>query len=309
MASVATGRPRSHNEGITVNFIHRAPRCAALGLAADPGVGLVASSPRRQPREADCPTPILVGIRPRTARLGVVGRILILSLVVTAAAACTGSGQETESAARAPTTRTTTAATDAPTATPAVNVAADTAMARTLLLVSADFPTGWKSRAAEKGGVGMPDVASSIPHAVTANIHSPSFTLGDAEASSTAKIVKPGEDFTADGALLGNSQFATTLKNMLAKAVVKANPGAFLQSITVEPLQIARYGDFSIGYRTMRRLNVKGVTVNAYADSVWLGKGRIAVLANFVNADQPFDPPLQRVLLAKLGARLEAAGY
>jgi hypothetical protein len=71
--------------------------------------------------------------------------------------------------------------------------------------------------------------------------------------------------------------------------------------------QIPAYGGFSVRYRITATLKVQGRSVSVCTDHVWLQNGRIVVVAAFANTDQPYDPDLERALLAKLGARLQAA--
>jgi hypothetical protein len=281
-----------------MTFIHQPSSSVALGSGSTPLSAL--------PEGPACPIKIPNPIHRRTGRSGM-RRIFVLVLAASAAAACAGGGgQDSESAAR---TRMTPTTTGGSTTAAQVSVAADRVKAQILLLKSADFPAGWKATAVQNGGLGSTKLAPSTDHTVTADIGSPAFSMGDAQASSSAKIVKPGEDFKMDSVLLRSAEFAAILKKQLTKLVLENNPGASLQSLTVQPLRVKKYGDFSIGYRAAMTMTfkVQGFAVTAYSDTVSLAKGRIMLEANFVNVDRPFDATLRQALLTKLGARLEAA--
>jgi hypothetical protein len=232
-----------------------------------------------------------------------------LAVLAVAALALVGCGKKTStSPAGGPSSPTAT--------TQVVSVAADQAKARTLLFEASDLPAGWKATPHQKDPtektfddelaacVGRP----SPDTYTTTDIDSPDFSMGDAEASSTATIVRTAEDFKADVAAAGGPKYASCVKRGLAKFLPTQLPaGASVQSVVVEPVPVASYGEFSKGFRATTRLRVQGQLVSVYEDGVLLGKGRIELSASFSNTGQPFDPALKRALLAKLAARLEAA--
>jgi hypothetical protein len=236
--------------------------------------------------------------------------LLRRSLAVLAVAlALVGCGKKTStSSAGGPSSQTAT--------TEVVNVAADQAKARTLLLESSDLPAGWKATPHQKDPsqkafddelaacVGRP----SPDTYTTADIDSPDFSMDNAGASSSATLVRTVEDFKADVAAASGPKYGSCVKRGLAKLLPGQLPaGASVQSVAVEPLPVASYGEFSQGFRATTKLKVQGQPVSTYEDSVLLGKGRIELSASFSNTGQPFDPALKQALLAKLAARLEAA--
>jgi hypothetical protein len=232
-----------------------------------------------------------------------------LAVLAVAALALVGCGKKTSTSATGGPSR--------PTATSAVvNVAADQAKARTLLLASSDFPTGWKATPHQRDPsekafddelaacVGRPSPATYT----TADIDSPDFSMGNAEAISSAALVRTVEDFKADVAAASGPKYASCVKHGLAKLFPGQLPaGSSLQSVAVEPVPVASYGEFSKGFRATTTVKVQGQSVNTYDDEVLLGKGRIELSASFSNSGRPFDPALKQALLAKLAARLEAA--
>jgi hypothetical protein len=232
-----------------------------------------------------------------------------LAVLAVAALALVGCGKKTSTSAAGGPSR--------PTATTeVVSVAADQAKARTLLLASSDFPAGWKATPHQKDPsqkafddwlaacMGRPSPATYT----TADIDSPDFSLGDLEASSSATLVRTVDDFKADVAAVSGPTYASCVKRGLAKFLPTQLPaGASVQSVAVEPVPVASYGEFSKGFRATTTLKIQGQSVSTYADQVLLGKGRIELSASFSTSGQPFDPALKQALIAKLAARLAAA--
>ena len=230
--------------------------------------------------------------------------VLACTLTVGAVPAC-GGGQKARSTTGASATASTTP----------VNVAADEAKARTLLLRSSDFPAGWKSRAGRStpedprqqfaSCLGRPSPASYT----TAGIDSPGFSLGTADARSRAQFVRTVEDFRADTAAYSGPKFIPCVKSGLVDSFRRQlrPQGGSLQSLSVKPLQAPRYGQISVGFRLTARVRAQGQLLTIYTDYILLGKERIELWAAFFSVDQPFDPALERTLLAKLGSRLDAA--
>lgn len=229
--------------------------------------------------------------------------VVACTLTVGAVPAC--GGQQARPATGASATASTTPA----------NAAADEAKARTLLLRSSDFPAGWKSRpgrsAPEEPGrevascLGRPDPGTYT----TARIDSPFFSLGDADAGSGAQLVRTVEDFRADMAAYSGPKYIPCAKSTLTGSFRRhiRSRGGSLRSFSVEPLQIHRYGQISVGYRLTATVRAPwGERLTIYTDAVLLGKERIELWATFVNVDRPFDPALERALVAKLGSRLDA---
>jgi len=214
--------------------------------------------------------------------------VLACTLTVGAVPAC-GGGQKARSTTGASATASTTR----------VNVAADEAKARTLLLRSSDFPAGWKSRT----GRSTPkepreEVASCLARPVpdtytTAGIDSPRFSLGNADTGSRAQLVRTVEDFRADMAAYSGPKFIPCLKSTLVDSFRRGlRPhGGSLESLSVEPLQVPRYGQISVGSRLTAKVRAQGQRLTIYTDYILLGKERIELWATFFNVDQPFSRP------------------
>lgn len=199
--------------------------------------------------------------------------------------------------------------------TNSVDVAADRATARTLLLESSDFPAGWSETPWQTDPLlerfedevyaclGLPNRDAYI----TADTYSAVFSKGNAQAVSNAQIVETTEDFAADFAIVAGPRYAPCLQRGLRKLLPRQVPDASLQSLTTKPLQVANYGKLSRGWRITATLVIQGQSVIIYLDDIALGKGRIELGATFSNIGRPFEPALRRALVAALGDRLEAA--
>jgi hypothetical protein len=239
----------------------------------------------------------------------------IASLVALAlvAAAC-GGGGNAPPAAVAPTTTAAPATTPPTTATTGVSAAADKATARLLVLRSSDLPDGWRAtpyRERLEDKIADDELAACVGRPksdsyATADVNSPDFSMGDAAVGSEAQVVRTVSDFKADVAAVTGPSFVPCLKDGFSK-LARQYPGVSLKAIAIEPLQVARYGDFSMGFRVTLRTTIQGRPVRQYIDQVLLGKGRIQLTASFSSTGRPLDPALRRALLAKLGDRLEAA--
>lgn len=233
-------------------------------------------------------------------------RPAMLVAATLALAACSGAADPEP----APLAATTTAA---PTTT-TVDVDADKARARTLVLRPADLPAGWKATphredptdktydAQLAACLGRPSPDTYL----TASADSPDFARGDAEVSSQAQLVKTVADFNADIDAVQGPKFVPCVKRVLTKSL-QPLAGASLRSVAVAPLPVASYGQFSLGFRATIRLLVQGQPVSVYQDGILLGKGRIELTASFSDVQQPPDPALEKSLVAKLAARLDAA--
>jgi hypothetical protein len=223
-------------------------------------------------------------------------------------AAC-GGGADTKS--EAPEATATTAAA-APTTT--VDVAADKAKGRALVLARSDLPAGWKATPhqddpADKkfddqlaACLGRPSPTTYL----TARSNSPNFASGDAEISSEALLVKSVSDFNADAEAVKGPKYMPCVKRVLTSAL-REIAGASVQSVAVASLPVQSDAEFSAGFRATAKLLVQGGAVTVYQDGILLGKERIELTASFSDVQKPPDPELQKAVVAKLDAKLAAA--
>jgi hypothetical protein len=232
-----------------------------------------------------------------------------IAMLVASALVLAGCGgdDETPPVATAPAT---TAA-----AITAVDAAADKAKATTLVLTSTDLP-GWTAKPAQNDPadkafddqlaacVGRPSPSTYT----TARAASSSFSMGPAEVSSDVDIVRTVEDFNADVAAVRGPKYAPCVRNGLTKLLQQQlPPGTTVQSATVARLPIGGIGVFSARFRATIKLLIQGQPAIVYQDAILLGKGRVELSASFTNLGRPFNPALEQALVAKLGAKLQAA--
>jgi hypothetical protein len=228
-------------------------------------------------------------------------RQVALLIVALAGALTACQGAEQKATRQASTTAPPSASAPAP-----INTAGDRAMARKLILTKADLPAGWKPAKDELAPISLGEI-SGLSHTFTAMAAGKGFEKGTQVVASGAEIVRTGEDLAEDAVLLRSPEFRRTLKTEFEKAMA-GDPGGSHGPMTVTPLQIAKYGQYSIGYRAATKITMEGFGIKVYMDLVWLAAGRSEVTAMFVGADGPFDPALQKQLIAKLGTRLAATG-
>jgi hypothetical protein len=227
--------------------------------------------------------------------------MLVASALVLAGCGVVGGDDETPPAATAPTT--------------AVDAAADKVTATTLLLTSTDLP-GWTAKPAQNDPadkafddqlaacVGRPSPSTYT----TARAASATFSMGNAEVSSDVDIVRTVEDFNADVAAVRGAKYAPCVRNGLTKLIQQQlPPGTAVQSATVTRLPIGGLVVFSARFRATIKLLIQGQPAIVYQDAILLGKERVELSASFTNLGRPFNPALEQALVAKLGARLQAA--
>lgn len=233
-----------------------------------------------------------------------------IAMLVASALVLAGCGGDDETPPVATAPATTVAA-----GTSAVDPAADKAKATTLVLTSTDLP-GWTAKPAQNDPadkafddqlaacVGRPSPSTYT----TARAASSSFSMGPAEVSSDVDIVRAVEDFNADVAAVRGPKYAPCVRNGLTKLLQQQlPPGTAVQSATVARLPIGGFGVFSARFRATIKLLIQGQPAIVYQDAILLGKGRVELSASFTNLGRPFNPALEQALVAKLGARLQAA--
>ena len=194
--------------------------------------------------------------------------------------------------------------------------AAADARAKKLVLVQADFPAGWTGSAPTPD---TPDekaanqefnncIGSSGDDAKVADVKGDDFSMGSpaTQVGSEAQIAKDDATYRKDVAALKSSKFQPCLETLLTKALSTAAGGATPANVQVSPLSVPTFGDVTVGLRMSAGLTVSGQTVTLVIDAVAMGKNRAEVTGTFSNLAQPFDPALEKTLIDKLGAKLEA---
>lgn len=240
-------------------------------------------------------------------------RLRILSIVPLLAltlAACGGGGSKSSTTTSAPTT-----ATSAPSSTPAGSDPAATARAQKLVLVQADFPAGWTGTPA---AADTPDQKAANQEFETcagvsgdadrsADVKGDDFSMGSpvTQVGSEAQIVKDESTYRKDVTAIKGSKFQTCLKDLLTKALQQAS-GSAPTNVQLSPIAVATYGDVTFAQRLTGTISAQGQTANVVVDLVLIAKNRAEVLSTFINLAQPFDQALEKNLIGKLGAKLDA---
>lgn len=191
--------------------------------------------------------------------------------------------------------------------------AKDKTTANGLVLQQADFPAGWTSTAAVATNaaqakelatcVGRPDPATTT----SAYVDGPDFAFAQsAQLSSNATIVKQESDAKADVAAFKSDKIKSCLTTSFNKGVAAKVPGAEISNLTVTAGEAPNYGDASASWHLTADVNIAalGVKLPISVDFVAIQKGRVEVTASFVGTGAPFDPALEKVLVAKVGGRL-----
>jgi hypothetical protein len=184
------------------------------------------------------------------------------------------------------------------------------------VLVQADFPTGWT------GTPATPDTpedkannqefatctGASGDAANIADIKGDDFSMGSpgTQVSSEAQISKDEASYRKNVDALKSSKFQPCLQTLVTKALTKAL-GSAPTNVQVAPITVPSFGDVTVGIRTTAGITVQGQNLTVAVDQVAMGKNKSEVLATFTNIAQPFDANLEKTLIDKLGAKLEAS--
>lgn len=238
--------------------------------------------------------------------------VLITTLLAVVVAACGGSGgSKSTTTTAAPTT-----ATSAPSSTSGGSDAAATARAQKLLLTQSDFPAGWTGTPA---AADTPEDKSANQEFATcagiageasqsADVKGDDFSNGSpaTQVGSEAQIIKDEATYKKDVDALKGGRFRSCLQDFLTKQLAKATGGAAPANVQITPLSTDTFGDVTVGFRMSAGLTVQGQTVTVILDAVAMGKNKAEVTGTFTNLTQPFDQTLEKSLIAKLGAKLDA---
>ena len=231
--------------------------------------------------------------------LGTIALVFVLAL-----AACGGGGKSPS------TTRTTPASSD--------TAAADRAKAEKVVLVAADFPSGWtatpstpdpndaqqEKELAACAGAADPAVAESV------KVEGPNLAKDNASVSTNVVFVKTEEYAQTDLRAITGPKIERCVEDFAKRELdeeLRSNEsGATLESIELDRITTQKYGDATVGFRLTATISAQGETLTAYQDLFLILKGRAEISAAFFDLGKPFDQTLEKDLLAKLGAKLAA---
>ncbi|MCU1450233.1 MAG: hypothetical protein JWP02_2403 [Acidimicrobiales bacterium] len=196
----------------------------------------------------------------------------------------------------------------------AASPATDTDLAKKLVFVQGDFPPGWTGKPADQ--TQTPDdkatskelsdcVGTSGEAQQSARWKGDDFSMGQTQVGSEATVVKDEATYRKDVEAIKGSKLQTCVKDTFDKELTK-QLGSAPTSLDVTPLDVPKHGDLTTALRMKVGASVQGVSLDLYLDVVLMGKRRAETTATFLNLGQPFDPALQKTLVDKLGARVDA---
>jgi hypothetical protein len=226
-------------------------------------------------------------------------------LFVLALAACGGGKSDTS-------TKDTSAESTAPSTT--ASPAGDTDVAKKLVFVQSDFPPGWTDKPADQ--TQTPDdkatskelsdcVGTSGEAQESARWKGDDFSMGQTQVGSEATVVKDETTYQKDVDAIKGSKLQTCVKDTFNKELTK-QLGSAPTSLDLSTLDVPKHGDLTTALRMKVGATIQGVSLDLYLDVVVMGKHRAETTATFLNLGQPFDSALQKTLVDKLGARVDA---
>jgi hypothetical protein len=183
------------------------------------------------------------------------------------------------------------------------------------VFVQADFPAGWTASpptpdtAEDKANNKEVDacIGTSGADAHSADVKGNAFSMGPTtQVGSQAQVVKEEATYRQDVAAIKGPKLQPCLQTFLTKALTKG-VGSAPTSVQVSSLPVPSLGDVTVGLRITAGITTQGQALTVYLDAVLMGRNRAEVTSTFLNVGQPFDAALQRTLLDKLGARVNAA--
>jgi hypothetical protein len=86
-----------------------------------------------------------------------------------------------------------------------------------------------------------------------------------------------------------------TIQTQLAEG----SSGATVGDVTLNPMNVAPYGDRSVAFQVLIPVTVQNQTVNVTIDLVLIKTGQVGITDTFIGTGQPFDSTLEQQLLTK----------
>jgi hypothetical protein len=241
-------------------------------------------------------------------RTRIVSSALLLALAL---AACGGSSSKSSSTTSSPSTTASSASTPAS----AGSDPAAEARAKKLVFVQGDFPAGWTGSPAtpdtpeDKATTKQLDtcIGTSGDDAHSADVKGDDFNMGQGtQVSSEAQIIKSDATYKSDVDAIKSPKLQSCLQQFLSKEIAK-QAGVTPSSLDLVPFSVPTFGDVTKGMRLTAAMPIQGQTLNIVVDFVLMGKNKAEVTSTFSNVGQPFDQSLEKTLLEKLGAKLDAS--
>ena len=212
------------------------------------------------------------------------------------------------------TTASTTAKASKPTTPTTAPSAAVAAKLDSVLLVAADFPSGWTSAPPDTSSSNQDQAAeddlnkclgTSGREADVASKDGNTFSQGQTyQASSSVSLVGDDATYKRDIAALKSDKLTPCLKESFAKHYTQDMPPG--STVDVTEIDVPQHGDVSVGRRLTLTASGNGQTVKVYVDLLLMGRHRYEVLETFLGYNTPFDTTLEHSLADKDGHRADA---
>ena len=196
----------------------------------------------------------------------------------------------------------------------------DRSNGRAILLTRFDFPKGWKALPKDKsqGPFTRTEqqkfdacLGTKIASADRTEVEGTSFGNGPAQAGSSISFAATPEEAAADLVAFGNalrrSCFTKILRSVFQEGFAREAHGVRVTSLTLTRVKQARLGDAIAAFRLALGLTIQGHAVKVVEDLVLIRAKRAEITVEFTNVGAPFNGPLQRQLLRRLGRRLDLA--
>ena len=225
---------------------------------------------------------------------------LLVTVVAMALAACGGGGGVDE---------------DAVGPAPNTGAAGDTARANTIVLQTADLPTGWRGAAHTETElertrsrelsvcIGRGDPAANR----SALVYGPDLSMGQTQVSSIATVMERVEDARADLEAVRGPKFGDCVVKAFTDDLRRQSADAKVEAVAYESLPVEQFGDGSVGTRLTANLVYPDRTDRLFADLIYISKDRATVSATFFSYNQPFSATLQQALVSRMGNRIATA--
>jgi hypothetical protein len=196
--------------------------------------------------------------------------------------------------------------------------AADRAKAEKLVLVQADFPTGWAGTTAQPNteeddeqGAALAGCVGAVDPAVaeSATVTGKDFAKDTGEVSSEVTYVKTTAQAQQDLAAITGSKLETCVKDFAGDLLQKEleGSGATLVRFDFVRIEADKVGDATEAFRMTATVSADGQNLSIFIDLIFILKGRAEISLSFSEVGKPFDAALQKSLLTKMGTKIAAA--
>ncbi len=201
--------------------------------------------------------------------------------------------------------------------------AQDKAAAPTLVLKASDLPLDWESAPHDPGNAQDKEIGQQL--ATCLNVKSTAFDEGPGVSASadsddfsqnggatavwnTVSIERTTSDAAQLLAVVRRSDWPRCFNQAFKTAFSNTDTGeATVTDVTTKNLNVTQALEKSVATRTTITIASQGITVPAYADFVFMQRGRVVGLMMFIDTSTPFDTSLQQKLITTVANRISSA--